>query len=156
MEMRLCVRFVAGCTSGVVLQSSVYPLSILGRQFWASAALLSRSPFSPSLSPSATVFWISVVCWGLCGASEIGPSAASAVLWPAVAKKKRKKWGSDREWVWSRDCRTRELTWLVICYAVCVNFYLSGAFCGHYVRGLPEANAMSVFLLTMIAMFLWS
>lgn len=82
LHSRLCglrVWLAAGCTSGVVLQSLVYSLSILGRQFWASASLLSHS------SLSATMFWISVVCWGLCGASEVGSSAASAVLWPAVA-----------------------------------------------------------------------
>lgn len=60
-------------------------------------------------SLSATVFWLSVVCWGLCGASEIGPSAASAVSWPTVATFEKKKVGRKikkemREWQRMSDC----------------------------------------------------
>lgn len=86
----LRVWLAVGCTSGVVLQSLVFPLSILGRQFWASATLLSRSSLSLSFSLSAIVYWISVFCRGLRGTSRVGPSAASAVLWPALATLKTK------------------------------------------------------------------
>lgn len=93
----------------VVQQSSVYPSSILGRQSRATATALAPTRLvSLSLPRSlarsaATVFWVSLVWWGLCGASEIEPGAASAVLWPAVGalktsgQKKRKERQKKRD-----------------------------------------------------------
>ena len=131
----VCVWFAAGCTSGVVLQSSLYPLLILGRQFWASATLLSRSLFSLLLSPLLCFgYQLFVgVCVVLQKLAPVLPqqfSGQQLLLCKKKKKKKgpikkRKKWRSDREWA-SVEEREREwvegtvLTWeKLTCLLIC-------------------------------------
>lgn len=109
----LCVWFAAGFTSGVVLQASVYPLSILARQFWASATLLSRSPLSLSLFAvchcvlAISCLLGSVRCirnWTQCCLSSF--LANSCYFWKKKSgpqNKERNEGVAENEWLWSRD-----------------------------------------------------
>lgn len=77
---------------GVVIQRSVYPPSILGRHLSTSAAPLSRSP------PLSTLCLCILDMARSLGFKYRGPSAAPAVLQPAVATLER-KWNKEmREW----------------------------------------------------------
>lgn len=103
----VCVWFAVGCTSGVVVHSSLHLSSILGQRFWASAALLSRS-----------VFWISVVwCVRL---QKLDPVAASAFLRPAVPAlgKKKKEWQGSR--AQGGACPLHQISeWRTACLFLC-------------------------------------